>query len=80
MPTWMNQNGRLSCTEHGGQYLKAAVASNPPGRAHETPIDHWLLIGEDDEPAIKIALDTDTLCETCRAQRDISLGRPLNAQ
>ena len=54
---YISNGGRVACAEHGGQYLKSALAADPTATTIITPLDHWV-VGTTDE--------LDGLgCETC---------------
>lgn len=41
---FINENGRIVCLQHGGEYLKSAVKNAPAALEYSTPLDHWLRI------------------------------------
>ena len=46
---WVDANGRIACTVHGGGYLAAAAPKNPPpDTLVETPLTSWLAVPVDD--------------------------------
>lgn len=56
---WINQNGLITCRDHGGDYLTTAIADGD-GPEILTPLDHWLRI----DAAAAVA--HDLACETCK--------------
>lgn len=61
---WASNTGRVSCEEHGGNYLKSAVSRMPKARRIVTPLDAWerLTAREIDE----IREWNPQVCEGCR--------------
>lgn len=49
MSHWFDeQSGRTTCLQHGGNYLRYAVAASPRKRTHITPLDVWHKMGPGD--------------------------------
>lgn len=38
---YLNDNGRCTCADHAGEYLKASIAAKPHAEIHETPLGTW---------------------------------------
>lgn len=56
---WITNNGLVSCGQHGGRYLAAAVKADPTAEVHSTPLDHW-------EAITRAEIHAEGLtCETC---------------
>lgn len=68
---WSNDNGEISCAQHGGSYLRSAIAARPRARAHRTPLGTWerLTAGEVAELARMVGRPVG--CETCAARSRI---------
>ena len=51
MSLFINQNGRIACSKHGGFYLERLVENdervNRMPNEYTTPLDHWLRIPEE---------------------------------
>ena len=41
---WINGNGRVVCTDHGGHYLRTAVEATPGAPMIDTPLDNWMMV------------------------------------
>lgn len=70
---YINQNGRIACTQHGGYYLRSATRDETP-QAVGTPLDGWTRFS--DEAALGFVSDMNkegydltlsTICEGCNA-------------
>lgn len=44
MTLWVSNGGVITCANHGGAYLQAAVEARPKARRHTTPLDVWDLM------------------------------------
>lgn len=42
---YINQNGRIACTEHGGAYLRSETRTSQPATV-DTPLDNWERISQ----------------------------------
>jgi hypothetical protein len=58
---YLNDNGRATCAEHAGAYLKTSILSTPDAQFHATPLGTWERFTADD---IRLFGD-DIDCETC---------------
>ena len=38
---YLDDNGRCTCADHAGEYLKASIAAKPDAEIHETPLGTW---------------------------------------
>lgn len=65
MTLWVSNGGVISCANHGGAYLQAAVEARPKARRHTTPLDVWDRIDDNEIPAIakELGCAPDALCE-----------------
>ena len=64
MPTtslYLDDNGRATCHNHAGAYLKASITTNPNAQYHQTPLGTWERFCDDD---IRLFGD-DITCEEC---------------
>lgn len=70
---WINDNGRVSCPDHGGHYLRCAITDDTPTDQPrysmpyyiDTPLGSWLLVDADmraDAAAERVDLPG---CEGC---------------
>jgi hypothetical protein len=41
---YLDDNGRRTCADHGGEYLRASIQQNPTARYHHTPLGTWELM------------------------------------
>lgn len=57
---WIDENGRIACTIHAGHYLASAVAADPGGIEHRTPLAHWVALGS----VGRVSYETYA-CEVC---------------
>ena len=39
---WIDQNGRVVCEKHAGNYLRSAIAAHPHAQHHRTPLGDWI--------------------------------------
>jgi hypothetical protein len=44
---YLNNNGRCTCANHAGEYLRASIAKNPTKQFHKTPFETWERINAD---------------------------------
>lgn len=69
---WIAADGRITCVEHGGIALAAAVEARPERLAHVTNLDDWQAVTEDhrEQWAAQFGDAAAELarCETCRMQ------------
>ena len=38
---YLDDNGRCTCANHAGEYLKASITAKPDADIHETPLGTW---------------------------------------
>lgn len=65
---WSNDNGEISCAEHGGSYLRSAIAARPRSRAHRTPLGTWERLTREDLAELERMVGRPIGCETCAAR------------
>jgi hypothetical protein len=59
---WISNRGVVSCPQHGGEYLREAVESDPRADYHLTPLDTWMRL----KPAHGLG---DQGCDECARGR-----------
>lgn len=67
-PMWANEtNGAISCEDHAGAYLTAAIKSRPKARTHSTPLGKWVAMS----PAwiADMTAEFGCVCDGCRFTR-----------
>lgn len=62
---WSNDNGEISCAEHGGSYLRSAISARPAARAHRTPLGTWERLTRADLAELERMMGRPVGCETC---------------
>lgn len=65
---WSNDNGEISCAEHGGSYLRSAIAARPRAGAHRTPLGTWERLTAGDIAELERMIGRPVGCETCAAR------------
>lgn len=60
--------GELTCPEHGGSYLRSAMAAHPRAKQHWTPLGDWVLMTTADHAEFAGA-GLVPKCQTCGAIR-----------
>jgi len=65
VPLWSNDNGEISCAEHGGSYLRSAITARPKARAHRTPLGTWERLTRADLAELARMVGRPVGCETC---------------
>jgi len=64
---WVNENtGQVSCAEHGGGYLNAAVRGLPTLTEHITPLGTWIQITPDYQAEFLKQVDASSMGELCQ--------------
>jgi hypothetical protein len=58
---YLNDNGRATCADHAGEYLRASIAADPTAQFHTTPLGTWERFTADD---IRI-FGEDINCDCC---------------
>lgn len=67
---WMSNGGEITCKQHGGSYLTAAIAAHPSGQRHTTPLDVWTQVTAADNAEWAALGMGAMVCESCaRAAR-----------
>ena len=66
MMYFANDNGQITCEEHAGRYLSQALEVDRTASQHWTPLGTWLRLTPADVAELGEALETTTICETCR--------------
>jgi hypothetical protein len=64
-----NQNGRVCCTDHVGNYATAHLELKPNARRIITPLDVWVRMKDAevaDFQSFLVALGETDICESCR--------------
>ena len=56
---YVSNRGVIACPQHGGEYLRAAVAASPGRFNYLTPLDHWQKLPRD---AVRLY---DARCKEC---------------
>lgn len=79
---WISADGRITCTEHGGAALAAAVDAHPERLVHITALDDWQAVTEEHRElwAAQVGADAAaemTQCETCRTQTPTREDHPM---
>jgi hypothetical protein len=59
-PLYINDNGRVACSRHGGSYLTSALTARPGARLLPTPLGTWERF---DAPDV---VEYGLTCATCR--------------
>jgi hypothetical protein len=63
---WANEHdGRISCEEHGGRYLQAAIVAKPTARTHRTPLGDWEKMTDADLREWEAEIGQPMTCEMC---------------
>lgn len=62
---WSNDNGEISCAEHGGSYLRSGISARPNARAHRTPLGTWERVTRADLAELERMVGRPVGCETC---------------
>jgi len=44
---YLNDNGRCTCSEHAGEYLRKSIEEKQNAKFHKTPIGTWERINAD---------------------------------
>lgn len=63
---YINNNGRITCIDHGGSYLSSEYRHAPERRAYQTPLDTWERIDVLYAREWVALCGTPPKCETCR--------------
>ncbi len=58
---YLDDNGRATCADHAGAYLKTSILSIPDAQFHKTPLGTWERFTADDIRLFGDGID----CETC---------------
>ena len=58
---YLDDNGRATCADHAGEYLRASIAAKPDAQFHTTPLGTWERFTADD---LRIFGD-DIDCDCC---------------
>lgn len=63
---WLNENnGSISCEQHGGSYLRWEIDARPKARKHVTSLGTWLRVTADDRSWWLAEFGRAMACETC---------------
>lgn len=73
MDLWITGNGRITCTDHSGNYLAASVKASPRARIHDTPLDHFEKVTREMREELA-ATEFPAECESC-AETSARTGR-----
>ncbi len=65
---YLDDNGRATCAEHAGAYLKANIRFAPDAQFHRTPLGTWERFDADDIRLFGDEID----CETCARHKAAS--------
>jgi hypothetical protein len=57
---YLNDNGRCTCFDHAGEYLRKSITEKPDAQYHKTPLETWERFDADDIRSY--GLD----CDRCR--------------
>ena len=73
---WITREGRITCVEHGGMALAAAVEARPERLAHVTDLDDWQAVTAEHVEQWAAQMGKDAAaevarCETCRMQAPV---------
>lgn len=67
---WIHENGRVSCQDHGGNYLSVWIAEKPTERSHMTPAGMYYRMTQaeviDFQDFLTETGRTPECCEKCR--------------
>jgi hypothetical protein len=63
---YVTDGGMIACGEHGGSYLRAAVARRPKAKRYVTPLDRWEVV-DDAMRAEWVGAGVRCECEVCGA-------------
>jgi hypothetical protein len=58
---YLNDNGRCTCADHAGEYLRKSITEKPDAQYHKTPLETWERFSADD---IRLFCD-EINCEEC---------------
>jgi hypothetical protein len=58
---YLDDNGRCTCANHAGEYLRKSIEEKPDAQFHKTPLGTWEKFGAND---IRLFGD-DINCEEC---------------
>jgi hypothetical protein len=61
---WSDDNGRITCSAHAGNYLTSAIQAKPKTKKHRTPIGTWEKL--DSLEVAMFMAEFGYCCETCR--------------
>ena len=45
---YLNDNGRCTCADHAGEYLRKSITEKPESQYHKTPLGTWERFDADD--------------------------------
>jgi hypothetical protein len=45
---YLNDNGRCTCADHAGEYLRKSIEEKPEAQFHKTPLETWERFDADD--------------------------------
>jgi hypothetical protein len=71
---WENDQQMVTCLDHAGAYLQAAIAEHPRAKTHNTPLGEWIRLSADEISEIhqmreEFNLPTsDSICEVCNSR------------
>ena len=65
---WIAADGRITCTEHGGMALAAAVEAHPERLAHVTALDDWQAVTEEHRELWAAQLGEEAAAEVARCE------------
>jgi hypothetical protein len=59
---YLDDNGRVTCADHAGAYLRASLKENPNADIHFTPLGSWEKFTEHDIRIFGEPIDCETCC------------------
>ena len=82
---WIARDGRITCVEHGGMALRAAVEARPERLTHLTDLDDWQAVTPEHVEQWAAQMGTAAAaevarCETCRMQAPAREDQPMTTE
>jgi hypothetical protein len=60
---WADDNGRITCVNHAGNYLSSAIQTKPKSRVHLTPMALYVRLTKTE--VADFTAEFGYCCETC---------------
>ena len=62
---WANEtSGNITCQDHAGGYLTAAIGARPKARTHSTPLGKWVAMSP--EWVADMVAEFGSICDGCK--------------